>query len=122
MSPLFQDAKAWLLDVTGLWVKSSLPVLSRSKIERKSKMFLEKWKWTLEKAMKTKGELSRENWLKQLFNICKCKCLYAVDNVKLHKCKILCACPFDHRVLSIKMALLLDKINERNINDRLEQR
>ena len=47
--PVFHDVEAQLSEVvTGMWVKSSLPVLSKSKIEIRYIKLLEKWKMTEE--------------------------------------------------------------------------
>ena len=98
-------------DVISLWKKSSLPVLSKITTEAKIKDLMQKWKLALKRAMKSKSELKEDEWMSQLFDICKCKC----DEVKVHQGKVLCSCPFEDRVAGAEIEFLIDQRGNRKM-------
>ena len=112
--PVYNDVKEQLLeDVISLWKKSSLPVLSKIRTEAKIKDLIQKWKLALKRAMKSKSELKEDEWMSQLFDICKCKCKY--DEVKVHQGKVLCSCPFEDRVAGAEVEFLIDQRGNRKM-------
>ena len=112
--PVYIDEKEQLLkDVISLWKKSSLPVLSKIRTEAKIKDLIQKWKLALKRAMKSKSELKKDEWMSQLFDICKCKCKY--DEVKVHQGKVLCSCPFEDRVAGAEIEFLIDQRGNRKM-------
>ena len=55
--------------------------------------------------MKSKSELKEDEWMSQLFDICKCK----YDEVKVHQGKVLCPCPCGDRVAGAEIEFLIDQ-------------
>ena len=110
----YNDVRAQLLDdIIGFWVKSSLPILSRTRVETKLKEMLQKWKLASKKARKSKGDLTNCNWLNLLFDMCKCKCKY--EKVKVHQGKVLCSCSFEDRVPAVEIEFLMDQQGKREM-------
>ena len=78
--PTFKDVKLSLAeDVAKVWIRASLPILSYCRIETKLKELVEKWKAVVKRARRKGENTVTESWIKELFDICSCKCTIAAE-------------------------------------------
>ena len=61
-------------DVAKLWIKASLPILSKSRIETKLFNIVNKLRAAKKRAIKSQSQSLTETWLYELFDISACKC------------------------------------------------
>ena len=72
---ILKMSETTLCDVTGVWTKASLPIVSLIKVKTKHIQLLQKFPLVVKRARKLfKNGLFDETWLLQLFDISKCKC------------------------------------------------
>ena len=75
ISTKFTDLKYEVAaDVAKLWIKASLPILSKSRIETKLFDIVNKLRAAKKRAIKSQSQSLTETWLFELFDISACKC------------------------------------------------
>ena len=85
--------------VAKLWIKVSLPILSKSRIETKLFDIVNKLRAAKKRAIKSQSQSLTETWLFELFDISACKCKNsATPNMQFWNGKFACSCPFEHRI------------------------
>ena len=73
--PEFTDLKYEVAaDVAKLWIKASLPILSKSRIETKLFDIVNNFRAAKKRAIKSQSQSLTETWLFELFDISACKC------------------------------------------------
>ena len=73
--PEFTDLKYEVAaDVAKLWIKASLPILSKSRIETKLFDIVNKSRAAKKRATKSQSHSLTETWQFELFDISTCKC------------------------------------------------
>ena len=115
-SPEFSDLKTDLVSDVSLRIKSSLPVLSKSRIETKLFKVIKKLRAAKRRASKNQQNVLTEKWLFELFDISPCKCKESAD---LALCfwneKYECKCPFELRIPEKEFEFLKDQRSGRKI-------
>ena len=116
--PYFNDLKDDTVnDVIKLWKTgktAGLPVISSIRIQTKLKNIISKFE-AVKKRAKTKksGEVGEE-WMNDLFDICKCKCKIT-ENPRAFNVKLACNCPWEDRILEIEGPFLIDQRSVRKL-------
>ena len=109
--PEFTDLKYKVaVDVAKLWIKASLPILSKSRIETKLFDIVNKLRAAKKRAIKSQSQLLTETWLFELFDIPACKCKNSASpNMHFWNGKFACSCPFEHRIPAEEIDFLRDQ-------------
>ena len=103
-------------DVAKSWIKASLPILSKSRIETKLFDIVSKLRAAKKRAIKSKSQSLRETWLFELFDISACKCKNSANpNMQFRNGKFACFCPFEHRIPAEEIHFLRDQRESRNM-------
>ena len=109
--PEFNDLKYEVVtDVVTLWIKSSLPTLSISRIQTKLLDIVKKLRAAKRRAINNKQQSLTELWLSELFDISSCKCKKRANpEVKFWNGKFACICPFEKRIPEKELEFLEDQ-------------
>ena len=109
--PEFTDLKYEVAtDVTKLWIKASLPILSKSRIKTKLFDIANKLRAAKKRAIKSQSHSLTETWLFELFDISACKCKNSANpNMQFWNGKFACSCPFEHRIPAEEIDFLRDQ-------------
>ena len=103
-------------DVAKLWIKASLPIFSKSRIETKLFDIVNKLRAVKKRAIKSQSQSLTETWLFELFDISACKCKNsASSNMQFWNGKFACSCPFEHRIPAEEIDFLRDQRESRNM-------
>ena len=115
--PEFNDLKYKVVtDVVTLWVKSSLPTLSISRIQTKLLDIVKKLRAAKRRAIKKKQQSLTELWLSELFDISSCKCKKSANpEVKFWNGKFACICPYEKRIPEKELEFLEDQRSVRRM-------
>ncbi|CAK8674822.1 unnamed protein product [Clavelina lepadiformis] len=108
-APAFNDVKEKVVqDVADLWMKANLPTVNLIRIKTKLKELIKKFNLTRKRAKKiTKCDIFDEDWLTNLFDVCKCKCSIE-ENPSLKNKKLACSCVFEDQIPSEEIDFLKD--------------
>ena len=94
--PECSDLKTDVVSDVRLWIKSSLPVLSKSQIETTLFQIIKKWRAAKRRASKKQQNALTKKWLFELFDIFRCKCKGSADLALCFWNGIYaCKCPFE---------------------------
>ena len=97
-------------DFAKLWIKASLPILSKSRIETKLFDVVSKLRAAKKRAVKSQSQSLTETWLFELFDISACKCKNSASpNTQFWNGKFACSCPFEHRIPAEEIDFLRDQ-------------
>ena len=115
--PEFTDLKYEVAaDVAKLWIKASLPILSKSRIETKFFNTVNKLRAAKKRAIKSQSQSLTETWLFELFDISACKCKNSANpNMQFWNGKFACSCPFEHRIPAEEIDFLRDQRESGNM-------
>ena len=115
--PQFTDLKYEVAaDVAKLWIKASLPILSKSRIETKLFDIVNKLRAAKKRAIKSQSQSLTETWLFELFDISACKCKNSANpDMQFWNGKFACSCPFEHRIPAEEIDFLRDQRESRNM-------
>ena len=79
-------------DVAKLWIKASLPILLKSRIETKLFDIVNKLRAAKKRAIKSQSQSFTETWLFELFDISACKCKNSANpNMQFWNGKFACS-------------------------------
>ena len=108
--PQFTDLKYEVAaDVAKLWIKASLPILLKSRIETKLFDIVNKLRAAEKSAFKSQSQPLTATWLFELLDISACKCKSSANpNMQFWNGKFVWACPFEHRIPAEEIDLLRD--------------
>ena len=113
--PCFADVRDNLVDdVIEIWNRAGLPILSRQRIEAKLKNLISQFEAARKRAKRRKTDEVSEDWLKKLFDICKCKCSIE-DCPKVRNKKLLCNCEYQDRISEMDICFIIDQRSERKM-------
>ena len=109
--PEFTDLKYEVAaDVAKLWIKASLPILLKSRIETKLFDIVNKSRAAKKRAIKSQLQSSTETRLFELFDISTRKCKNSANpNMQFWNGKFVCSCPFEHRIPTEEIDFLRDQ-------------
>ena len=114
-TPSFSDLKDSLVnDVTAVWNKASLPIVTRQRVSGQCKNLVTKFQAARKRAKRRKLNEVSEEWLQNLFDISKCKCPIE-ESSKLRNKKLLCSCDFKDRIPEKEVAFIKDQRSERKM-------
>ena len=103
-------------DVAKLWIKASLPIVSKSRIETKLFDIVNKLRAAKKRAIESQSQSLTETWLFELFDISACKCKNSANpNMQFWNGKFACSCPFEHWIPAEKIDFLKDQRESRNM-------
>ena len=103
-------------DVAKLWIKGSLPILSKSRIETKLFEIVNKLRAAKKRAIKSQSQSLTETWLFELFDISACKCKNSANsNMQFWNGKFACFCPM---ILTSKVDIAHRKQQEKKIAEK----
>ena len=109
--PEFTDLKYEVaVDVAKLWIKASLPILSKSRIETKLFDIVNILREARKRAIKSQSQSLTETWLFELFDISAYKCKNSANpNMQFWNGKFACSCPFELRIPAEEIEFLRDR-------------
>ena len=95
-TPNFADIRDSLVnDIAVVWNKASLPILTKQRIAHKLKNLISQFEAARKRAKRKKLNEVNEEWLQNLFDISKCKCMID-EHLKVCNKKLLCSCDFQY--------------------------
>ena len=113
--PAFGDIKEKLFkDEVALWRKSGLPIVSKQRVEAKLKELIDRYTAARKKALKRGDEKIDEVWLKNLFDLCRCKCSIP-DVPTTHRKKFACSCACDNQIPEKELNIIEDQRSVRKM-------
>ena len=113
--PYFNDLKDDTVnDVIKIWKTARLPVISSIRIQTKLENIISKFEAAKKRAKTNKSGEVNEEWMNDLFHICKCKCKIT-ENKRAFNGKLACDCPWKDRILEIEWPFLIDQKSVRKL-------
>jgi len=113
--PAYRDVQDDLInDITGLWNKASLPIVSIQRVDAKLKDLIKQFEAARRKVKRRGGDKINESWLNNLFDISKCKCCIP-EIPKVCNKRVVCGCDWLDRIPEKEFTFLKDQRNERKM-------
>ena len=114
-TPNFADIRNSLVnDIAVVWNKASLPILTKQGIADKLKNLISQFEAARKRAKRRKLNEVNEEWLQNLFDISKCKCMID-EHPKVRNKKLLCSCDFPYRIPEKEIAIIIHQRNARKL-------